>query len=315
VRAAKPRVTQVRRHLPIAVLRMAVVSRVVALAPPGDVVSVPTGQATIILALDVSLSMIQNDIPPSRLDAAKAAAISFIRSQKSSTQIGIVAFAGYAEMVQAPTSDQEALESAVESLTVGRGTAIGSGLLEAIDAISEIDPLVAPSVSYGSEPDPSFTPVPKGAYAPDIIVLLTDGVATTGPLPLDAAQQAVDRGVRVYTIGFGTEAGQPDFRGGGPNFFGGGPPGGGQQFGGGGGRGGGFRRGIDEETLKEIAAMTDGKYYEASSASELTSVFQNLPTSLIMKHEVMEISVIFVALGAVAAAIAVAFSLRWHPLP
>jgi Ca-activated chloride channel family protein len=145
-------------------------------------------------------------------------------------------------------------------------------------------------------------------------VLLTDGVATTGPLPLDAAQQAVDRGVRVYTIGFGTEAGQPDFRGGGPNFFGGGgPPGGGQQFGG--GRGGGFRRGIDEDTLKEIASMTDGKYYEASSASELTSVFQNLPTSLIMKHEVMEISVIFVALGAVAAAIAVAFSLRWHPLP
>ncbi|HYP18870.1 MAG TPA: VWA domain-containing protein, partial [Chloroflexia bacterium] len=202
-----------------------------------------------------------------------------------------------------PTSDQEALEVAVESLTTARGTAIGSGILESLDAIAEIDSSVAPSVDdFSSGPQP--TPVPKGAYAPHIIVLLTDGVATTGPYPLDAAQQAADRGVRVYTIGFGTEAGSPGF---GP---GGGFGGGRQQSG-----GGGFRRGIDEETLKQIAEMTDGEYYSASSADELLKVFQELPTYLITRHEVMEISVLFAAIGAVLVAGAMGLAMRWHPLP
>src|SRR4029077_863270 len=111
---------------------------------------------------------------PTRIDAAKAAALSFIQSQKPNTEIGIVAFAGYAELIQAPTSDQEALEAAVESLTTARGTAIGSGILKSLDAIAEIDPNVAPTVS-GSSPGEQPTPVPKGAYAPDIIVVLTDG--------------------------------------------------------------------------------------------------------------------------------------------
>ncbi len=135
---------------------------------------------------------------------------------------------------------------------------------------------------------------------PHIIVLLTDGVATTGPLPVEAAQQAVDRGVRVYTIGFGTEQGSSQF-GGGPQFGGG-------QF------GGRFRRGIDEATLKQIADMTGGTYYTASSAGELLDVFQDLPTSLITKTEVMEISVLFTAIGALLAVIATALSMLWHPL-
>jgi Ca-activated chloride channel family protein len=307
VRAAIPRYSVIKRHLPFALFLLALASLIVTLSRPVQIVSVPTGQATILLALDVSLSMRQNDIQPSRLDAAKAAALSFIQSQKSSTQIGIVAFAGYAELIQPPTTDQEALESAVESLTTGRGTAIGSGLLKSIDAIAEIDSLVAPVETDPSEPQP--TPVPKGAFAPDIIVLLTDGVATTGPDPLETAQEAADRGVRVYTIGFGTATGQPDFA---PPGFGGGPGFGGPPQGGGGGR---FRRGIDENTLKQIASMTDGKYYEASSAGELMSVFQNLPTYLITKHEVMEISVVFAAIGALVVALAILLSLRWHALP
>src|SRR5262249_10333376 len=121
------------------------------------------------------------------------------------------------------------LRAAVQSLTTGRRTAIGSGILKGIDAISEIDSSVAPSItdtSPGVEP----SPVAKGAFAPDIIVLLTDGVSNAGPLPLDAAQQAVDRGVRVYTIGFGTAFGGEfafcgaQFNGNEP--FGGGFPGG-----------------------------------------------------------------------------------------
>jgi Ca-activated chloride channel family protein len=321
VREAMVRQSLLRRHLPFALFVLALGSLVLALARPVAIVSVPTGQATIILTMDVSRSMCSTDIQPTRLDAAKAAALSFIQSQPSNTQISIVAFAGFAEIVQMPTTDQEALETAVESLTTGRRTAIGSGILKAIDAIAEIDKNVAPSVtdeSTGVAP----MPVPKGAYAPDIIVVLTDGVSTTGPQPVDAAQQAADRGVRVYTIGFGTANGSanpycaPQLQGGGAFDSGGGGFGG---FGGGGfggfGGGGGFRRGIDEDTLKEVAEMTGGDYYAAESAGELQNVFENLPTSLITRHETTEISVAFAAIGALLATIAVGLSLIWHPLP
>jgi Ca-activated chloride channel homolog len=317
VRAALPRFSRWRRHLPFALFLIGLTSLVVALARPVAIVSVPTGQTTVILAIDVSRSMCATDIEPNRLEAAKAAAISFIQSQKSSTQISIVAFAGFAEVTQSATTDQEALLAAVESLTTGRRTAIGSGILKSLDAIAEIDKNVAPSVTDTSPGIPP-TPVPSGAYAPDIIVLLTDGVNNAGPMPLEAAQQALDRGVRVYTIGFGTANGSeipfcaPQLQGGGTTDRGGFGGGG---FGGGGGGSGGFRRGIDEDTLKQVSEMTGGDYYSAESASELQEVFQNLPTYLITKHETMEISVAFAALGALLAMTAVTLSLRWHPLP
>ena len=317
VRAALPRFSRWRRHLPFALFLLALTSLVVAMARPVAIVSVPTGQTTVILAIDVSRSMCATDIKPNRLEAAKAAALSFIQSQKSSTQISIVAFAGFAEVTQPATNDQEALEAAVESLTTGRRTAIGSGILKSLDAIAEIDKNVAPSVTDSSS-GVAPTPVPTGAYAPDIIVLLTDGVSNAGPTPLEAAQQALDRGVRVYTIGFGTANGSeipfcaPQLQGGGTLDRGGGGFGGGG-FGGGGG--GGFRRGIDEDTLIQVADMTGGDYYAAESASELQDVFQNLPTYLITKHETIEISVAFTAIGALLATIAVTLSLRWHPLP
>jgi Ca-activated chloride channel family protein len=318
VRAALPRYSRWRRHLPFALFLLALTSLVVALGRPVAIVSVPTGQTTVILAIDVSRSMCATDIEPNRLEAAKAAALSFIQRQKSSTQISIVAFAGFAEVTQPPTNDQEALQSAVESLTTGRRTAIGSAILKSLDAIAEVDKNVAPSVT-DTAPGIAPTPVPSGAYAPDIIVLLTDGVSNAGPMPLEAAQQALDRGVRVYTIGFGTANGSeipfcaPQVQGGGTLDRGGGFGGGG--FGGGGFGGGGFRRGIDEDTLKQVADLTGGSYYSAESASELQDVFQNLPTYLITKHETMEISVAFTAIGALLAAIAVTLSLRWHPLP
>jgi Ca-activated chloride channel family protein len=312
VREALPRYSRIRRHLPFALFLIAVASLIIALSRPVTIVSVPTDQTTIILAIDVSGSMRSRDIQPSRLGAAEQAAISFIQRQKSSTQIGIVAFSTFGEIVQAPTTDQEALQTAVESLTTGRRTAIGSGILRSLDAIAEVDKNVAPSITDNSPGVPP-TPVPQGAYAPDIIVLLTDGVSNTGPLPLDAAQQAVDRGVRIYTIGYGTPNGYIPFGGGQSQggFFGGG----GQQFGGGQPFGGGFRTGIDEQTLKQIASMTGGTYYSASSAGELQNVFRNLPTYLITKHETSEISVAFTAFGALLAALAIILSLLWHPLP
>lgn len=312
VRAALPRHTWVRRHLPFVLLLLALTSLLAALARPVAIVSMPAGQATIILALDVSRSMCSTDIEPNRLVAAQDAALSFIRDQPSNTQIGIVAFAGFAESLLPPTNDQELLEDVVLSLTTGRRTAVGSAILAAIDMIAELDPNVAPSV-YGGASSSQATPVPRGAYAPSIVVLLTDGAANAGPLPVDAAQQAADRGVRVYTIGYGTA------RGGmmnclaryGDSGFGGMPWGNDQFFGG----GGGFRRGIDEETLIQVADLTGAEYYSAESAAELQEVFANLPTSLIMRHETNEISVAFTALGALFAACAIGLSMRWHPLP
>jgi Ca-activated chloride channel family protein len=316
VRAALPHQSRLRRHLPFALFLLALAGLVVALARPVAIVSVPTGRATIILAMDVSRSMCSTDIPPNRLKAAQVAAMSFVESQKASTQIGIVAFAGFAELILPPTNDQEVLGDAIESLTTGRRTAIGSAILKSLEVIAEIDGTVAPLVTDTSariEP----TPVPKGAYAPSIIVLLTDGASNRGPWPLDAAQEAVDRGVRVYTIGFGTAEGGAMNCSGQP-FPSGDPFGGGQQFGNdpfGGGGGGRFRRGIDEETLQQIADMTGGTYYAPESASELQEVFQSLPTYLITKHEITEISVAFAAVGALLAALAIVLSLIWHPLP
>jgi Ca-activated chloride channel family protein len=322
VREAVGRTSRIRRHLPVALLLAALGALALAAARPAAIVSVPASQVTIVLALDVSGSMCSTDIPPSRLEAAEQAAASFVERQGASTQIAIVAFSGFAEIVQAPTSDREVLLDAIRSLTTGRRTAVGSGILTSIDAIAEIDSSVAKSVQDPNVPAP--TAVPKGAYAPDIVVLLTDGASNAGPEPLDAARQAADRGVRVYTIGFGTAEGGDFAPACARQFIGreppaGGPGGGFGGFGGGfggfGGGGGGFRRGIDEDTLEQIAAETGAKYYPAESADELNKVFESLPTSLVTKHDVVDVSVAFVLAGALLAGAGLLLAQAWRPLP
>jgi Ca-activated chloride channel family protein len=310
VRAALPQSARWRRHLPMALFLPALGSLVLALARPVAFVRVPVSQAVIILTLDVSRSMCATDIRPNRLTAAQAAALSFVGRQPPGTHIGIVVFAGFAELIQPPTTDQAALQAAIESLTTARRTAIGSGILEAIDAIAAVDSSVAPA-AVGFSGGPAPTPRPAGDYVPNIIVVLTDGVSNAGPEPLAAAQQAADRGLRVYTIGFGTDYELQSLPYCGAQFQTDGSFGG--QFGGGGG--GGFRRGIDETTLREVAALTGGEYYAATSAGELQSVFENLPTTLVTIEETTEISVAFAALGALLAALAVGLSWRWNPLP
>ncbi len=320
VRTVVPAQSWLRRHLPFILFVLALTSLLIALARPVSVTTLPANKTTIVLTIDVSRSMCSTDVAPNRLQAAQAAALSFVRAQASNAQIGVVAFSTFAEIVQAPTTDRAALREAISSLLVGRRTAIGSAILQSIDAIAEVDKNVTPST-----PDPSLgdnvTPVPKGAYAPDIIVLLTDGSSNTGPLPLDAAQEAADRGIRVYSIGFGTPQGSefPDcgqqFLGNEPFGFGGG--GGGPFFGGGGGGGfgfGTFRRGIDETALKQIADLTGGQYYTAESAGQLEQIFRKLPTSLIAKHATTEISSLFAAVGTLLIGLAMLLTLIWHPI-
>jgi Ca-activated chloride channel homolog len=317
-----------RRHLPALLFLLAISCLLLTLARPVSIVSLPAGETTIVLAIDVSRSMCSTDIQPNRLEAAKAAALSFVKHQDPHTQIGIVAFSTFAELVQAPTRDRQALEAAINSLATGRRTAIGSGILKALDAVAEADPNVAPS-----DPSPggsSIAPVPKGAYVPDIIVLLTDGASNTGPLPVAAAQEAADRGVRVYAIGYGTPQGsefpdcsqqfigtEPFAFGQGAPFSGGGGFGGGGGFAGGGGfgGGGGFRRGLDEAALKQVVQLTGATYYSAESAGELQRVFAELPTYSITKHETMELSVFLVFGAGVLIMLSLVLSLAWHRGP
>jgi len=313
IREALPGSARRRRHLPFALFAAGVSALVLALGRPAVVLSVPTNETTVILSIDVSGSMCSTDIAPTRLEAAEDAAVGFVASQTANTQIGIVAFSGFAAVVQPPTTDQKALVDAIRSLTTGRRTAIGSGLLAAIDAIAEVDPTVPRSVIPG-RPGTEPPPVVPGAYAPDIIVLLTDGASNAGPEPVDAAQQAADRGLRVYTIGFGSEEGgqlEPVCR----QQFMGNEPGGGFGGGGFGGGAGGFRRGIDEGTLRQVADRTGGTYYPAESAADLQHVLATLPTTLITKHEVVEVSAGFVGLGGILAAIALLLGRAWRPLP
>jgi Ca-activated chloride channel family protein len=321
MREAVAKQSWLRKHLPFILFLLALTSLVFALGRPVATVLIPSNKATVILAVDVSRSMCSTDIPPNRLIVAKDAALSFIQENSSGRQVGIVAFAGFAELIQPPTTDARLLENAITNLTPARRTAIGSAILRSLDAISEIDERVAPTELNGS-PDPtSPSQIPgTGEFVPHIIVLLTDGASNAGPLPLSAAEQAVERGVRIYTIGFGTVNNQSPMNCGDDDPFGGGfgfgSPFGNSPFGaGGGGSGGGFRRQIDEETLTRVADLTGGKYYIATSASELQDVFQSLPTYVIATRETTEISVFFTAFAVLVGLIAIFLALRWHPLP
>ena len=312
VREAAGKQSWLRRHLSFILFLLALTSLVFALSRPVATVLVPSNKATVMLAIDVSLSMCSTDIPPNRLAVARDAALSFVQNNTSGRQVGIVAFAGFAEVIQPPTTDIRLLENAINYLTPARRTAIGSAILRSLDAIAEVDHRVAPSELSGSG-SPSNPVLAPEEYAPHIIVLLTDGASNAGPLPITAAEQAVERGVRVYTIGFGTTHNtSPMNCGDGDPFAGFDFSGGGFGFGGG---GGGFRREIDEETLTQIADMTGGKYYLATSANELQEVFENLPTYVIATRETTEISVFFTAFAVLMGILAMILALRWHPLP
>jgi Ca-activated chloride channel family protein len=195
-------------------------------------------------------------------------------------------------------------------------------MLKGLDAISEANPEVPP-VGDAPETGPAPAEAEPGAngYVPDIVVLLTDGASNRGIEPLDAVPYAVERRVRVFTIGFGTENpasrsctrdqlggdafGYSGFRRGGG--FGGG-------FGGGGFRGGG-RFGADIPTLQAVAKQTGGTYHGAEDAEQLRGVFADLPKDVATQKQPTEITWILAAFAALLAAAAIAASMRWSPYP
>jgi Ca-activated chloride channel family protein len=335
IRAARPPRSAWRRHIPFAVLLAALTCLGLAGARPQLKTDVPVNSASIIVALDVSGSMCSTDVTPNRLSAAQTAVRQFAHSQDSHTRIGLVAFSSSAEMVVQPTTDRDELTKALDSLTTGRGTAIGAAILKSVDAISQIDSSVSPADTDpddesaqsqpGSAASASASPAPTvkaGSYAPEIVVLLTDGANTRGIKPVPAAQVAAQRGVRVYPIGFGTDnpaqlvctadqlGGSAFENQGGGGGFGSSP---GRTFGGGGGGAGPLV--ADDPTLRQVASITGGTFFSADAADQLQSVLKNLPRHVQLQQRDVEVSFALAGLAALLILLSVAAAVRWSAFP
>ena len=304
VRTAMPGRSRWRRRIPAALLTLGLAVLALGAARPQATVPVASSSATIMLALDVSGSMCSTDVKPNRITAAEQAATAFIKSQTGGPRIGLVAFASTAVVLVPPTADTQQLISALGGLTTSFGTAIGEGIVTSLDAIAQVDPSVPPTgatVSRG-----------RGAgYADDVIVVLTDGSNNRGIDPQTAAKQAAGRGVRVFTIGYGTDNPAPlacssDQFGG----FGGGGFGGG----GFGGRPGGAGNPFDADygALMQISRTTGGTFYRAQDAGQLATALAKLPAAVTIVRKHIDIASWFAAGGGLLIAAAVALSLWWN---
>jgi len=312
IRAALPGRSLWRRRIPVLLFLAGLLALGGAVARPQASVAVPADDTSILLALDVSRSMCSTDVEPNRLSAAVEAAREFVRAQQDGTRVGLVAFSGIAGLLVEPTTDQDALLAALDDLTTARGTAIGHAILTAIDAIAEHNSDVAPT-GVGPTVAPSAPAGGTADYEPDVIVVLTDGANTTGIDPVFAAEQAAARGVRVFTIGFGTT--QPTQMVCTPDQISGNPFSGDGGFGG--FRGGGMRRFqlIDEPTLTKVAELTGAKYFRAEDSEELVDVMTNLPREFGLRREDREITAWFLLPGALLVLGAVFLSLWWNRTP
>jgi Ca-activated chloride channel homolog len=303
VKAALGKSTGWRRHVPPLLLLLAFIVMLLAMARPAAVVTLPSQHETVILAIDVSGSMRADDVKPTRLAAAQAAARAFLKETPSSTRIGIVAFAGSAALVQPPTRNRDDVLQAIEQLQLQNATAVGSGILVSLKALfpdqdfevrsqgmrAGIGSAAAGgSRTLGAPPKPDIKPVPPGSYKSAVVILLTDGQTTTGPDPVDAARLAAERGVRVFTVGVGTPDGQILT-----------------------GEGWSIRVRLDEDALKVIADMTRAEYFFAGNAPDLKKVYEGLNSKLVLERKQTEITALFTGIAASLTFLAAALSLLW----
>jgi Ca-activated chloride channel homolog len=289
-----------RRHVPPVLLLCAIAVMLVAGARPMTVITLPSNQKTIILAMDVSGSMRATDVQPSRIIAAQEAAKKFLEELPREVKVGIVAFAGAAQVAQLPTLSRDDLKTAIDRFQLQRGTATGNAIVISLatlfpDAGIELQQMGVPGRSMArglNEPAPEakkeHTPVPPGSYNSAAIIMLTDGQRTTGVDPMEAAKMAADRGVRVYTVGIGTVDGETI-----------------------GFEGWSMRVRLDEETLKSVANRTDGDYYYAGSATDLKKVYEKLSSRISTETKETEVSGLLALLGAVLALFSATLSVLW----
>lgn len=305
IRTAMGPRARIRRHVPPLVFLVAMGALIVAVARPSAVVTLPSEQRNIILAIDVSLSMRATDVEPSRIAAAREAAKAFVQEQPSDVRIGVVAFAGSASIVQKPTSDRKELIDAIDRLQLQLHTATGSGIIVSLAALFPEDaaeleaantstrgwreaPRSAPIDKPKAEEKKERKPVPPGSNHSGAIILLTDGRRTTGPDPLDAARLAADRGIKVYTVGFGSSQAATHSADGMSIYM---------RF--------------DEEALKAIAQATSAEYFHAGSGADLKKVYETLNARYVLEKKETEISSLLCALAAALILVAVGLSVLW----
>jgi Ca-activated chloride channel family protein len=294
-----------RRHVPPFLFLLGLMAAILAVARPTATVTLPSDKRTIVMAIDVSLSMRARDIEPSRLVAAQNAAKAFVQKQPDDTRIGIVTFAGTAALVQPPTRDREALVAAIDRFALQRHTAIGSGLLVSLAALFPDEDIDVEKAVLGgtstreraqrlrpdlpdARPRAEPPPVPPGSFRSGAIILLTDGRRTTGPDPLEVANMASRRGVRVFTVGFGQTGGGPAEVDGYSMFM-----------------------AFDETTLKSIAGITHGDYFHAPSAEDLAKVYGELATRFELERQHTEVTALFAVAGALLLLTAATLSVHW----
>ena len=293
---------QWRRHLPPALLLLACAGLLVAAARPVARVPLPWARTTVMLAIDVSLSMRVSDIKPTRLVAAQDAAKLFLQEVPKTIEVGLVTFAGSSQVAQRATLDREALVTAIDGFQMQMGTAVGNALVLSLAELFPEQGIELADMSAGSNgnprarslddkarpPPPPFTPVAPGSYNSAAIILLSDGRRTTGVDTLAAAKMAADRGVRVHGIGLGTVEGDVAAPDGWASYM-----------------------KLDEPTLREVARMTGGDYHHAGTAEALRSVYENLGSRVQVLTRETEISAVFALVSALRAMTAAALSILW----
>ena len=299
VREAMGAGQSIRRHIPPLLFLLALVAMLIAAARPMAVVTLPSNQQTIILAMDVSGSMRATDVQPNRLVAAQEAAKAFLKDLPRHVKVGIVAFAGSAQVAQLPTVNRDDLVTAIDSFQLQRATATGNAIVVSLatlfpDAGIDVSQFGAPSrqrgvpIEQAGKQAKEFTPVTPGSFTSAAIIMLTDGQRTTGVDPIDAAKAAADRGVRVYTVGVGTVDGETI-----------------------GFEGWSMRVRLDEETLKNVANRTQAEYFYAGTAADLKKVYDTLSSRLTVEKKETEVSALFALGAALLAFVSAGLSLLW----
>jgi Ca-activated chloride channel family protein len=272
-----------RRHLPFAFFLVALFLLLLALARPEASFGLPHREGTVILAFDVSNSMRANDLQPTRMDAAKAAARAFVGKQPSSIKVGVVAFSSGGLVTQEPTARQADALAAIERLTPQGATSLGQGIFTSLTAIAG-----KPIVSDVSELDRGIDNVDIGYYGSAAIVLLSDGENTTNPDPLEVAKLASAAGVHIYPIGIGSPNGtvvEVD--------------------------GFSMATALDEKLLKEVALVTDGAYFRAQDSASLSDVYKKLDLKFTSEAEKTEMTGVVSGIGAFFLVVGGALSLLW----
>jgi Ca-activated chloride channel homolog len=268
------------KHIPPLLMLAGLVVLLVALARPQAQISLPRVEGTVMLVFDVSGSMAATDVEPSRIEAARTAAKEFILSQPQTVQIGIVSFSTSGLTVQAPTNDTLSLTTAIDRLQPQTGTSLGQGILAALHTIAVyngLEPVVLPTPDEAAQQEEEGQPafgegsilaqLPEGPYPAAVIVLLSDGEDNMSINPLEAAQAAAEREVRIDALGFGTTAGSVLELEGYSVFT-----------------------ALNEAMLQQITQIAEGTYFNPQNEPDPQAVYANLTPALVIKPEMMEIT-------------------------